>query len=242
MLLEVKNLKSTAEGREILHDISFSVKKGETIVFLGMNGAGKSTLGASLMGDPRYQVSGQIIFKSQNILSLPPDQRAKMGLFMTMQSPIEIPGISTTEFLRTAIEESTGRPVKLDQIRSKIMKFSQKLDLDLFTSERDLNVGFSGGEKKKNEVLQMLVLSPELTIFDEIDSGLDVDAAKLVSRAIADLQQETGMSAIIITHNMRVLKYLSIDRVIIIENGRIKLESDQSILSKIKKEGFSAVL
>lgn len=240
-ILEVKNLSAVVDSREILHQVSFQVQPHETVVLLGGNGAGKSTLAASLMGDPSFQVTGQIIFDGQDITNLPPDQRARIGLFQTFQSPIEIPGISTTEFLRTALEEGRGKPVKLDDLRPKIMQFCTELGLDIFSAERELNVGFSGGEKKKNEILQMLILSPKLTIFDEIDSGLDIDSARLASKVIADFQKTTGMSAIIITHNMRILEHLNIDKVIILDQGRIKLESDKSILETIKNQGFASL-
>ena len=187
-LLQVKNLVVNVEDTEILHGIDLEINRGETHVLMGPNGAGKSTLGYALMGSPRYQLTnGQIWFKGQDITEESTDKRAKAGLFLSFQNPLEVPGITLGNFLRNALEQRTGQRIRPWEFRKELKKAMDVLQMDHSYADRDLNVGFSGGEKKKAEILQLLMLKPDLAILDETDSGLDVDAVRTVSKAIAAL-------------------------------------------------------
>ena len=227
-LLEVKKLSVAVGDREILHAASIGVKRGETVVLLGQNGAGKSTLGAAIMGAPGLKImGGKIKFNGQDITELTSDKRAKLGVFMAMQNPVEIPGVSLKELLRTA-----GGELKDEYLKA--------LKLSPFLATRDLNVGFSGGEKKKAEILQMMCLKPKLAILDETDSGLDVDAARVVSQVIADYQKQTGMALLIVTHNARILQKLKVDKAYVLAEGRVIKEGDGKLVKKVERDGFKA--
>ena len=186
-LLQVKNLVVNVEDTEILHGIDLEINRGETHVLMGPNGAGKSTLGYALMGSPRYQLTnGQIWFKGQDITEESTDKRAKAGLFLSFQNPLEVPGITLGNFLRNALEQRTGQRIRPWEFRKELKKAMDVLQMDHSYADRDLNVGFSGGEKKKAEILQLLMLKPDLAILDETDSGLDVDAVRTVSKGIPE--------------------------------------------------------
>ena len=237
-LLRIENLSAAAEDKELLHGVSLTVPEGETHVVMGHNGAGKSTLGAVIMGSPEYSVTGgSIFFAGEDITSLPADKRARLGLFLSFQSPIEIPGITVSEFLRNALEQITGKRMKLWDFKKKLAAAMKLLDMDKSYAERDLNVGFSGGEKKKAEILQLLILQPRLAILDETDSGLDVDAVKTVSKGIAEYLKNGG-SLLIITHNTRLLESIKVDRTHIISDGRIAAEGDASLTDEVIENGF----
>ncbi|MBQ6486639.1 Fe-S cluster assembly ATPase SufC [Candidatus Saccharibacteria bacterium] len=246
-----RDLKSSSPvggaKKEILTGVDFEIRKGETVALLGPNGAGKSTIASAIMGNPKFKTKGSIKFYDEKkgvlkeILRLSPDKRARLGIFSSFQNPVEIPGISTTEMLRTTLEEKTGKFVPLDDLREEISDAAKKLGQNVWFSERELNVGFSGGEKKKNEILQMLILKPKLVILDEIDSGLDVDAAKEISKVLAKYQRESGCSYLIISHNMRVLKSLKVDKTVLMKEGKIFAVSDGEMVKKIEKEGFNTV-
>lgn len=239
-LLIMKGVRVAMGATEILHGIDLTVRRGETVVLMGANGAGKSTLAGAVMGDSRMEVlDGEIWFESERIERMKTEQRARKGIMLTMQMPIEIPGVSTAAMLRTALEERKGERVKMDLIKQELVVTSRKLSLDRFMMERELNVGFSGGEKKKNEALQLLVLKPKLAILDELDSGLDVDAAETVSKAIRELQKEIGMSLVVISHNLRILKKLKVDKVIVMDGGKIVEEGGRELLKKMEEKGFS---
>ena len=240
-LLTVSKLTAMVNGQEILHGVDFSVKDGETVVLLGQNGAGKSTIAAAILGDPKFEVTGKIKFKGAEISGLSIDKRAKKGIFMSFQNPVEVSGVSTTEMLRTALEERTSKHVPIDEVRESIDKAAKKLGQKIWFSERELNVGFSGGEKKKNEILQMLVLKPKLVILDEIDSGLDVDAAENISEVLAEYQKETGCAYLIITHNMRVLSHLKPSKTVLIDKGSVYKVGDDGLAKTIEKRGFRAI-
>ena len=230
-------------GKKIIDQVSLSVQAGKTAVLLGPNGAGKSTLGAAIMGDFKFQVtSGTMTFNQQKIQLLhkptESNERSLLGLFMTMQNPVEIPGVTTTDLLRNALI-ARGKRLTLDEVRSEISAACKKLNTNIFFSERELNVGFSGGEKKRNEILQLLVLKPKLAILDEIDSGLDIDAANNISTQLNLIQKSTGMSFLIITHNMKILKKLKVDKVYIMARGQIALHGGASLIKKVEQTGFS---
>ena len=237
----VKNLRvSTEEGKEILPGVDFEINKSETVVLIGPNGAGKSTVAGAIMGDGRFITSGSVKFLGDEILNLPVSERAKKGIFMSFQNPVEVPGITTTEMIRSVLEDKKGGFVPLDEVREGISENAKKLGTNIWFSERELNVGFSGGEKKKNEILQMLALSPKLVILDEIDSGLDVDASARISKILRDYQKESGCSYLIITHNMRVLRHLEPTRAILMKEGSVYAVGDQKMLKVVEKNGFKA--
>ncbi len=236
-LLIAKNLHASTADKELLHGIDLRIDKGETVVVVGPNGAGKSTLARSLMGVSDFDYSGSISFAGKDVAKLPCEERAKLGMFLSYQDPVAIPGLPVGEMLRSTIE-AHGKKVRLREFKLTLAKYLEKLDLNPFSGERELNVDFSGGEKKKLEILQMLMLRPQLAILDEIDSGLDVDAARLVSRVIREYQDETNCSLAIVTHNMRILQSLNVDRVYVIRDGLISCVGDVGMLEDIRKHGF----
>ena len=243
-LLKIQDIivETEKEQKKIINGISFEVNEGETVVILGPNGAGKSTLGAALMGDRRYKITrGKIEFCGQEVSMMDTDKRALLGMMMTMQSPVEIPGISTTEVIRNALM-ARGERLPLDTVRERISTVCKKLKTNIFFAERDLNVGFSGGEKKKAEILQLLMLKPELAILDETDSGLDVDAVRTVSEGVKAYQKNMDGALLIITHSTRILEALSVDKTHVIVNGKIKATGDGSLVNKINDEGFESFL
>ena len=238
-LLLIKDLTVSVEDKTLLHGVDLTVGEGETHVLMGHNGAGKSTLGSVIMGSPEYRtVSGNIIFSGEDITSLSTDKRAKLGLFISFQNPIEIPGITLAEFLRNALEQVSGRRMKLWDFKKKLTAAMEILDMDPAYADRDLNVGFSGGEKKKAEILQLLILEPKLAILDETDSGLDVDAVKTVSKGIEEYLKRTGGSLIVITHNTKILESLNVDRTHILSEGRIVAEGDSQLVDEVIENGF----
>ena len=242
MLLDVQNLSASLEdGKQILNELSLSVGKGETHVLMGPNGAGKSSLGNTLMGNPVYKVTGgKIIFKDQDITEESPDKRAKLGMFMSFQTPLEVPGISLETFIRSAIHHKTGEHVKLFQFQKEMKRCMELLNMDASYARRDLNVGFSGGERKKSEILQLLMLKPDFAILDETDSGLDVDAVRVVSQGVEEYQKTVGGSLLIITHNTKILESLKVDKAHILVKGHIVKTGDSSLVEQINKEGFES--
>lgn len=237
--LQVQDLSVATDDLDILHGINLTVKKGETHVLMGPNGAGKSTLGNALMGNPVYQVKGgRILFEGEDVTELSPDKRAKAGMFLSFQNPLEVPGVALSSFIRNAYHEQTGAPVKIFQFKKQMQKMMELLQMDAAYADRDLNVGFSGGEKKKAEILQFLMLNPKLGILDETDSGLDVDAVRTVSQGVQEYQKSGDGSLIIITHSTRLLDYLHVDYTHVLVKGRIVATGDASLVEKINKEGF----
>lgn len=238
-LLEINGIKASAEDKEILHGVSLFIDGNETHVLMGPNGAGKSTLGSTIMGSPEYSVTGgQIFFEGEDITELSTDKRAKLGIFLSFQNPIEIPGITLSEFLRNALEQVTGRHLKLWDFKKKLKAAMELLDMDVSYADRDLNVGFSGGEKKKAEILQLLILEPKLAILDETDSGLDVDAVRTVSKGIEEYKKATGGSLLVITHNTKILDALSVDKTHILADGLIAAEGGGELVSEVINGGF----
>lgn len=229
------------KSKKIIENLSLKIARGETVVILGPNGAGKSTLGSAIMGDPKLKITeGKISFLNKDITQKKVDERGMLGMMMTMQNPVEIPGISTTNVIRAALN-ARGEDLSLDKIRERISIVCKKLKTNIFFSEREINYQFSGGEKKKNEILQALVLKPKLLILDEIDSGLDVDAANNISELLSELQKENKTAFLIITHNMRILKNLKIDKVCILKSGKIVKTGGVDLLKKVEEEGFGKI-
>ena len=222
-----------------LEDVSFDVHRGERIGVIGANGAGKSTLANVILNNPEYtKTSGTVEFEGENINDLSTDKIAKKGIFMSFQLPEEIPGISVTNFLKYAKNKVTGKPVKIFEFKDELKKYMEDLNMNPKNMERSLNVGFSGGEKKKNEILQMLVLNPKLAILDETDSGLDVDAIKTVSKGIEMFKNDEN-AVLIITHNNKILHSLKVDYVHVLVDGKIVATGTQELATEIEENGYS---
>lgn len=242
-LLNVNNLTVSIEDdenlKEILHGVNIEIKKGETHVLMGPNGAGKSTLGYALMGNPRYITNGgEIIFDGKNIVDESADKRAKAGMFLSFQSPLEVPGLPLSSFIRNAVEAVSGKRVRMMQFKKELEKNMEVLNMDKDYANRALNVGFSGGEKKKAEILQLLMLSPKLAILDETDSGLDVDAVRTVSEGVKEYQKRKDGALLIITHSTRILESLKVDYTHIMVEGKIIKTGDASLVDDINENGF----
>ncbi len=238
-LLQVENLNVSAGGNDILHDISMTIGEGETHVLMGPNGAGKSTLGFTLMGNPKYELtSGKILFEGQDITEESTENRAKDGMFLSFQEPLEVPGLSLESFLRSVITQRTGQRLRYREFKKQLAEAMDLLQLDASYASRDLNVGFSGGEKKKIEILQLLMFKPKLAILDETDSGLDVDAVRLVSKGMRAYQEEQNGSLLVITHSTKILDALKVDATHVMVEGRIVATGDASIVDRINAKGY----
>ncbi len=241
-LLEVKDLKATVEGKLILNGLDLTIRPGEVHVLMGPNGAGKSTLANVIMGDPRFEVEeGSVVFEGEDITKEKPDARARKGIFLSFQAPEEISGVTLENFLRASRAACSGKPVKIFAFKDELSENMKALGMDEAYAKRYLNVGFSGGEKKKSEILQLAMMNPKLAILDETDSGLDVDAVKLISENIARFRNENN-AILIITHITKILQNLPIDYVHVLADGKIVKTGDASIVDTIVQEGFSSVL
>ena len=237
-LLNLKNVKSEVEGKEILKGVDLTINKGEVHVIMGPNGAGKSTLASILVGHPKHEVvGGQILLEGEDITELEVDERAQKGIFLSFQYPEEIPGLTVEDFLRTAKEAVTGEKQYIMQFHNELVEKMEKLHINPEYAERHLNVGFSGGEKKKNEILQMAVLEPKLAILDETDSGLDIDATKIVFEGVQKLKTK-DTALLIITHYDKVLEYLKPDFVHVLMDGKIVKSGGIKIVEAIEKDGY----
>lgn len=245
VLLDIKGLKACVEGKEILHGVDLCIREGEVHAIMGPNGAGKSTLGAVLTGKPGYEVTGgSVLFRGQDLLSLSPEQRAWLGLFLSFQYPIEIPGVSLVNFMKAALaskRKAQGLPELspaefLKLLKEKMALVQMRSDL----AKRDVNVGFSGGEKKRCEIFQMAMLEPVLSILDETDSGLDVDALKIVAGGVNTLRSPQNAS-IIITHYHKLLEYIVPDVVHVLKNGVIVKTAGRELVSQIEASGFEGI-
>lgn len=238
-LLEIQNLHVRVEEKEILHGVDLTVGQDETHVLMGPNGTGKSTLGYAITGNPAYSVTGgSIIFNGEDITELPVNERAKKGIFLSFQNPLEVPGVTLSAFIRSALEQKTGDRLHLWDFKKKLKETMALLNMDESYAERDLNVGFSGGEKKKLEMLQLLLLKPKLAVLDETDSGLDVDALGVVSRGIQEYRKTCDGTLIIITHNTRILEHVDVDRVHVMVKGHLVHEDDAALIADIDAHGF----
>ena len=237
-LLEINNLYVNAETKEILKGINLKINKGETHVIMGPNGSGKTTTANAILNNPAYQkIQGNIMFEGEDITNLKTDEIARKGIFMSFQLPEEIPGITVNNFLKYAKNKITGKPVKIFSFKDEVKKYMQELKMNTEYAERSLNVGFSGGEKKKTEILQMLVLNPKLAILDETDSGLDVDAIKTVSKGIEMFKNENN-AVLIITHNTKILHNLKVDYVHVLVNGKIVKTGTGKLAKEIEENGY----
>ena len=240
-ILTVKGLHAGIEGEEILKGVDLSIGAGETHVLMGPNGAGKSTLGNVIMGNPVYKVTGgNITFDGRELAEMSVDERAKAGIFMSFQNPLEVPGLTLDSFIRSAIRSRTGAPIKIFQFKKKVEEVCSLLDLDEAYIQRDLNVGFSGGEKKKAEIFQLLMLEPKFAILDETDSGLDVDAVRIVSKGV-EIFRKNGGTLLIITHSTRILEGLNVDKTHVIVDGRVVKEGGAELVDAINTGGFEGL-
>ena len=240
MKLDIINLSVMVDNKLVLKDFNLSLDNGKIYVLMGPNGTGKSTLSRVIMGDSNYKVvSGDILFNGNSILDKSVDERSRMGIFLAMQYPMEIEGVSNQDFLRTAMSSKEGKQVGLYDFIMKCEKASEELKMDKNLIHRPLNVGFSGGEKKKNEVLQMKLLKPSLVILDELDSGLDVDSLKIVSSNIKDyISENKDTTLLIITHYQKVLEYIKPDYVKVLYNGKIVDSGDYKLSLEIEEKGY----
>ena len=241
-MLQIDKLKVLVEGKEILQGIDLQVKPGEIHAIMGPNGSGKSTLAAVLAGKPGYTVAqGSVTFKGQNLLALAPEERASAGLFLAFQYPVEIPGVSNTNFLKTAVNQIRKQreqpPLDAVEFLALLKEKAQLVNIDPTLLSRALNEGFSGGEKKRNEILQMAVLGPALSILDETDSGLDIDALKIVANGVNQLRN-SERSIILITHYQRLLDYIVPDFVHVLYKGRIVKSGTQALAKELEKKGY----
>lgn len=239
ILLDVQNISVSVDEKTVLKNLNLKIGEGETHVLMGPNGAGKSTLGNALMGNPVYRLDGgKIIFEGQDLTNESADKRAKAGMFLSFQNPLEVPGISLESFIRSAIQQRTGERVKLFQFQKELQKNMQLLNMDESYAKRDLNVGFSGGERKKSEILQLLMLKPKFAILDETDSGLDVDAVRTVSKGVEEYQKNQNGGLLIITHSTRILESLHVDYTHVLVKGQIVKTGDGSLVEEINEKGF----
>ena len=239
-LLEIKNLHATVAGKEILKGLSLTILPGEVHAIMGPNGAGKSTLSNVLMGHPKYEVTqGTILFKGRNLAELPPDQRAKAGLFLSFQYPFEIQGLPFIRFLHAAHKARfPGKNEGILEFSRRLSGKAKQLGMKDELVKRELNVGFSGGEKKRAEILQLMMLEPALAILDETDSGLDIDSLKLVAETVNGLRTPES-SALVITHYKRILSYLKPDRVHVLVDGKIVASGDAGFADQLEAKGYA---
>ena len=237
-LLSCRGISAAVDEKTILHGIDLEVPQGEVHVLMGPNGAGKSTLGHVLMGDPAYELTGgSITFDGEDITELATDKRSRAGLFLSFQAPVEIPGVPLRSFLRATMD-ARDEKMKNKEFRKRLQELAGALDMDPAYLDRELGVGFSGGEKKKVEMLQLLLLKPKLAILDETDSGLDVDALSVVSRGMELYHETCDGTLLIITHNTRILEHLDVDCVHVMVGGRMVAEGPSSLIDEIDAAGF----
>lgn len=241
-LLSIHGLRAAVDGKEILKGLDLEINKGEVHVIMGPNGSGKSTLVNLIMGQPRYEkTAGSILFEGEDIGELKIHERARKGIFLSFQNPEEIPGITVENLIRTAQSAVTGETVRVMAFKKKLHKTMEALQMDDSYASRHVNVGFSGGEKKRNEILQMMMLNPKLALLDETDSGLDVDAVRIVSAGVRQFKSEHN-AVLIITHNTKILEQLQVDRVHVLLNGQIIRTGDASLVEQINEQGYAPLV
>ncbi|HBC4097171.1 TPA: Fe-S cluster assembly ATPase SufC [Staphylococcus aureus] len=241
--LEIKDLHVSIEDKEILKGVNLTINTDEIHAIMGPNGTGKSTLSSAIMGHPSYEVTkGEVLLDGVNILELEVDERAKAGLFLAMQYPSEITGVTNADFMRSAInaKREEGQEINLMQFIKKLDKNMDFLDIDKDMAQRYLNEGFSGGEKKRNEILQLMMLEPKFAILDEIDSGLDIDALKVVSKGINQMREE-NFGALMITHYQRLLNYITPDKVHVMYAGKVVKSGGPELAKRLEEEGYEWV-
>ncbi|QVK18741.1 Fe-S cluster assembly ATPase SufC [Mycoplasmatota bacterium] len=237
-VLNIKNLHVNVEDKEILKGVDLKMQGGEIHVIMGPNGTGKSTLSSAIMGNPKYHVTeGEISLNNENVVDMPVDERARKGLFLAMQYPSEVPGVTNSDFIRTAMQSKTGKSIPLYKFIMDYDKAIEKLQMRSDLPHRYLNDGFSGGEKKRNEILQMLMLKPNFAILDEIDSGLDVDALRIVGEAVNSMRSDS-FGCLLITHYQRILDYIKPDIIHVMMKGKIVKTGGLELMERIDKEGY----
>ena len=242
-ILNIDNLTVKVAGKTILKDFSLEIKSGEIHAIMGPNGTGKSTLTKVIMGDPNYEiVKGTISYNGKVINDMPVNERAKLGIFLGMQMPMAIEGVTNADFLRSALRAKEGNKFKLLPFIREVDELTKKLHMDPDMIHRGINDGFSGGERKKNEILQMNILKPDVVLLDEIDSGLDVDSLKLVGQAIMDYYKDRKPAILLVTHYQRLLDYIKPDFIHIMKNGKIVLSGDKTLALKIEEEGYDKLV
>jgi Fe-S cluster assembly ATP-binding protein len=240
-MLRIENLHVEVDGNEIVKGLNLEVGKGEIHAIMGPNGSGKSTLANVLMGHPRYDVTGgSITFEGEDVLELEPDERAKMGIFLAFQYPSEVPGVSVANFLRTAVNSVREEELSPMQMYKLLQEKMAVMRMDTKFAERYLNEGFSGGEKKRNEILQLLMLEPRLAILDETDSGLDIDALQVVARGVNEMRGPE-FSAVVITHYQRILRYIEPDHVHVMLDGRLVTSGGKELAEELEEKGYDWV-
>ncbi len=240
-MLKIENLRAEIDGQEILKGLDLEMNKGEIHAIMGPNGSGKSTLSNVLMGHPRYEVTGgSITFQGEDVMELEPDERAKLGMFLAFQYPSEVPGVSVANFLRTAVNSVREKQLAPMEMYKLLMEKMKIMQMDQKFAERYLNEGFSGGEKKRNEILQMLMLDPSLAIMDETDSGLDIDALQVVAKGVSELRGP-DFSAMIITHYQRILRYIEPDYVHVMLDGRLVTSGGKDLANQLEENGYDWV-
>ena len=239
--LVIKNLHAEVEGKEILKGIDLTINEGETVAVLGPNGHGKSTLLNVIMGHPKYVVTkGSIFFDDVDVLKLTTDERAKLGLFLGMQNPSEIPGVINSDFLRAAVNARNEKPISTYQFYKLLDKATKDLKMPFDLATRSLNEGFSGGEKKRNEILQLMLLQPKIAMLDEIDSGLDVDAIQIVADVINE-QQKQGRGFLVISHYARLFNSIKPTRAVVIVNGKVVIDGGPEYIKRIDQTGYEFI-
>ncbi|MFP4523949.1 MAG: Fe-S cluster assembly ATPase SufC [Candidatus Woesearchaeota archaeon] len=237
--LEIKDLHVTVDGKEVLKGFTLAVEPGETVALMGPNGSGKSTLANTIMGRPGYEAtSGTVTYDGQDLTGLEPEERAKLGLFLSFQHPVEIPGLVVQDYLKQVVETKRGERVRLLDFKRQLKQRLEELDIDPSFTKRYLNEGFSGGEKKRMEILQLALLEPKMAVLDETDSGLDIDALKSVAKGV-NLLRKDEMGVLAITHYKRLLDHLEPDRVAIMKDGKVVREGGPDLADKLEAEGYS---
>ncbi len=242
-MLEINNLYVEVDGKEIIKGVSLTFYPGKVHVLMGPNGSGKSTLLLAIMGHPRYKITkGNIFLNGEDITFEKPEIKAKKGLFLSFQYPAEVNGVTISNFIRSAVNSRREKPYSVLEFHEILKKKMVELKMDSSFSKRDLNVGFSGGEKKRAEILQLILLEPKYAFLDETDSGMDIDAMRIVAEGIKKLHKESNMSIIMITHYHRFLEYFTPDQVSILSQGKIIAQGDSTLAQQIEKEGFGKII
>ena len=242
-ILNIDNLTVKVAGKTILKDFSLEIKSGEIHAIMGPNGTGKSTLTKVIMGDPNYEiVKGTISYNGKVINDMPVNERAKLGIFLGMQMPMAIEGVTNADFLRSALRAKEGNKFKLLPFIREVDELTKKLHMDPDMIHRGINDGFSGGERKKNEILQMNILKPDVELLDEIDSGLDVDSLKLVGESVMEYYEDRKPAILLVTHYQRLLDYIKPDFIHIMKDGKIVLSGDKTLALKIEEEGYDKLV
>ena len=237
-LFVIEDLHVSVEGKEILKGVDLVIRRGEMHALMGPNGSGKSTLANTLMGHPRFQVTqGKVLFKGENIVPLPADERARRGMFLAFQYPLEVPGVKVRHFLRMAVKAARGKDLSVTGFRKELFEKMELLEMNRAFAERYVNEGFSGGEKKRNEILQLAMLEPEMAILDETDSGLDIDALRTVATGIVKLAGPE-MGVLLITHYQRILNYVQPDVVHVLFDGRIVRSGGKELAQDLEAKGY----